>query len=494
MLAPPQLNPTTATKPLGAVSAKKKWWVSALPIVGWQIGALLFVELVLYGAGIGEEEIFKFDKQLGFRHFPDKLVTWRSEGYARSYFDADGMREVGLTIAKPANTLRVALLGDSEVESLQVPIEKTFGQLIEKNIGAVNGKNVQVLNFGNSGYSTTQECLILEDKVFKYQPDLVILGYSNRDMVENWSPPDETVSNVRPAALKLPGRELIIDNSPVLNWLKSPRARFLQSIEWFRHHSRVWGIISATELQLSMKDPIVKSLLNFSTNPVRSMRGWFRSAKAALTPAAKSPPAQSWAAKSPSAHVPAVAVTVVSGSGRQALALAVNGSNGQPLSQVVRVSKVQSLAPVAPKASILVPASKAASAPVIQAVAVDDPAQRNQYTQLVAATMGGLIDRMNKDCSSHKAKFLVAGLPCRFDLAPFPGAPVISDLTYNDQLVILNKLCRDASVAFIDTNSPARILPVKQKESLFFSVHLATPGHVYMSEQLMPAVRAKLSD
>ncbi len=122
---------------------------------------------------MGEEDIYKLDSTLGFQHFPNKRVTWRSEGFSQSYFDADGMRDPGLTIAKPANVYRIALLGDSMVEGLQVPIEQTFGKLIEKKLNQSGKRSVQILNFGNSGYSTAQEYLQLKQKVFKYQPDLV---------------------------------------------------------------------------------------------------------------------------------------------------------------------------------------------------------------------------------------------------------------------------------------------------------------------------------
>ncbi len=164
----------------------------------------------LYWTGLGEQDIYKLDRVIGFKHFPDKRVTWRSEGYSQSYFDSDGMREPGLTIAKPAGVYRVALLGDSMVEGLQVPIDQTFGKLIEPKLSKDTGRNVQVINFANSGYSTVQEYLQLKDKVFKYKPDLVVLGYMSRDMFENWSPPDATLTNVRPVAVHLPGHELVV--------------------------------------------------------------------------------------------------------------------------------------------------------------------------------------------------------------------------------------------------------------------------------------------
>jgi hypothetical protein len=117
--------------------------------------ALLAVECFLTAAGLGEEEIFKLDPNYGFVHMTNKRVTWRPEGFSRSYFGPDGTREEGLTIRKPANVFRIAILGDSIVESLQVPIEETFGKQLERQFKkTTSGKELQVLNFGISGYST----------------------------------------------------------------------------------------------------------------------------------------------------------------------------------------------------------------------------------------------------------------------------------------------------------------------------------------------------
>jgi hypothetical protein len=444
---------------------RKSWWLVLLPYILWQVVALLLCELVLACAGIGEEEIFKFDKKLGFRHFPDKVVTWRSEGFSHSYFNSDGMRDPGdLTIAKPADTLRVALLGDSMTESLQVPFEQSWGRLVQEKIGPIDGKKVQVVNFGNSGYSTTQECLLLEEKVFKYQPDLVIVNYSSRDMLENWAPPDETLSNVRPAALKIPGRDLIIDTTPVTNWLNSPRARFLQSIEWFRHHSRVWGIISATELQLSMKEPVVKALLSFCTNPVHASRAALRSVTA-LWPK----------------HIGVPRVTTVSPN--DLVFKHVSAPVALAGSMVVPAAVKPTIATVAPKA--------AAVAQVAAAKVAQIPGQ-SLSTQLMAATIEGLFGRMKNDCEQNHSKFMVIALPCRSDLSPYTGIAPLPGLTYEDELSIIRTACKNISVPFLDSNTPARTLPADLRKTFFYGAHMAAPGHVYASQVMVPAVRSVL--
>src|SRR5436309_1535143 len=107
---------STPTKPInkshkpGRSAKRTAIWM--LGILACQMVAIFFVEAIFYCSGLGEEEIFHFDPQIGFVHMRNKRVTWRSEGFAQSYLNDDGMREPNLTVAKPANTYRVALLGD----------------------------------------------------------------------------------------------------------------------------------------------------------------------------------------------------------------------------------------------------------------------------------------------------------------------------------------------------------------------------------------------
>src|SRR4030095_15927244 len=88
-------------RPYAPVTWKPAWLTRVLVLVLWQVIAILVAELFLFFVGLGEEEIFKFDPELGTKHMTNKRVTWRSEGYAQFYLNDDGMREPGLTIAKP---------------------------------------------------------------------------------------------------------------------------------------------------------------------------------------------------------------------------------------------------------------------------------------------------------------------------------------------------------------------------------------------------------
>src|SRR6185295_3673698 len=45
---------------------------------------------------------------------------------------------------------------------------------------------IEVINFGVSGYGTTEELLTLREKVWKYSPDLVVLAVTtNNDITDN---------------------------------------------------------------------------------------------------------------------------------------------------------------------------------------------------------------------------------------------------------------------------------------------------------------------
>ena len=81
------------------------------------------------------------------------------------------------------------MLGDSYVAAIQVQVEERFTELLAHDLASDQtfaGKTVRVMNFGMAGYGTGQELLLLRDRVAKYHPDLVVLGFlTANDLSDN---------------------------------------------------------------------------------------------------------------------------------------------------------------------------------------------------------------------------------------------------------------------------------------------------------------------
>jgi len=103
--------------------------------------------------------------------------------------NSHGFRDRERSFEKPADTVRIAVLGNSWTEALQVPQERTYTAVLEKALNegsCFDGKRVEVLNFGVAGYSTAQELLMLRQEVWKYSPDIILLAfYPARDIANN---------------------------------------------------------------------------------------------------------------------------------------------------------------------------------------------------------------------------------------------------------------------------------------------------------------------
>ena len=132
------------------------------------------------------------DPNLGWKLKPGASGEWNGEGASFVQVNSEGLRDREHTKAKPPNTLRVAVLGDSFTEAIHVPVEQTFWSKLERKLGncpTVKGrKNVEVINFGVQGYSTAQELIMLRKKVWDYSPDIVILAFFIGNDVINNSP------------------------------------------------------------------------------------------------------------------------------------------------------------------------------------------------------------------------------------------------------------------------------------------------------------------
>lgn len=162
------------------------------------IGILLFLELAAQGYAYlhpaYEALVWEPDPALGWKLVPNLQWIWAGHyWYARDFSvpvstNSHGFRDRERAFNKPAETVRVALLGDSFVEALQVPFEKTAGRLLEEKLdstaaGTVEGvTRYEVLNFGISCHSIGQALLMWEGYASKFAPDYVFLFVGGRQV------------------------------------------------------------------------------------------------------------------------------------------------------------------------------------------------------------------------------------------------------------------------------------------------------------------------
>ena len=99
-----------------------------------------------------------------------------------------GMRDRERSIKKQEGTYRIALLGDSLIEGAHVLPEEVVNIKMEELLSRRGYSSIEVLNFGLGGIGTTQEFLIYENHVRRFQPDLVLLIFlTSNDVMNNSS-------------------------------------------------------------------------------------------------------------------------------------------------------------------------------------------------------------------------------------------------------------------------------------------------------------------
>ncbi|MDQ3815527.1 MAG: GDSL-type esterase/lipase family protein [Armatimonadota bacterium] len=115
----------------------------------------------------------------------------KAEGYTKPVtFNEHGLRESrSISVAKPPGVFRIAVLGDSFVEAMQVEEDETLVRQLEKNLQPVirqkMKQRLEVLNFGCRGFCTSLEMLLLREFVLKFEPDMVILVHFFNDISDD---------------------------------------------------------------------------------------------------------------------------------------------------------------------------------------------------------------------------------------------------------------------------------------------------------------------
>lgn len=185
---------------------KRNFLYNLILLVVVVIFTLLSAEVILRTTHLfGARTSFtKPDDKYGWRFVP--LATYwynNASGKINRY----GWRDVAWELNKALGVYRVAIVGDSFVEAFQVPLADTFHKIAEKQLNS-NGYQVELMSFGQSGFTTTEEFLIIRDEVLTFKPDLVVLFFYpandladiNKDIIRSLHPYfsyDETTSTLK---------------------------------------------------------------------------------------------------------------------------------------------------------------------------------------------------------------------------------------------------------------------------------------------------------
>ncbi|MBM3320272.1 MAG: SGNH/GDSL hydrolase family protein [Candidatus Eisenbacteria bacterium] len=95
------------------------------------------------------------------------------------------MRDKEYAAEKPAETVRLAILGTSYVVGLGVPVDGTFEALAEERMNREKtpetGVRYEILNMGVGGYRMVHRLQAMEEKAFRLDPDAILFTVHETD-------------------------------------------------------------------------------------------------------------------------------------------------------------------------------------------------------------------------------------------------------------------------------------------------------------------------
>ena len=158
----------------------------ALSVAGLELGCRLI--------GIDRPRLYRTDADRGWSLKANVRTHWTQEGSASVHTNSQGYRDREWSLLKESGTLRIAVLGDSFTEALQVPLEQTWVSQLPKAMAAIPScrllrgfqAGAETLNFGIGGYGTGQSWLTWQKDVRPFKPQLVLHAvYFENDLRDN---------------------------------------------------------------------------------------------------------------------------------------------------------------------------------------------------------------------------------------------------------------------------------------------------------------------
>jgi len=169
---------------------------------------------------------------------PDTTFVHRSvDGLWEFRINGQGFRDTReYAYTKSPDAVRVLVLGDSHTQGFESRQESTYAEVIERTLERA-GLAAEVMNTGVSGFSTAEELAFLEAEGFRYEPDVVVLGFFANDLEDN----------LKAGLYALEGDQLVVrsrEHVPGVRVLDALNA--LPPLRWASEHSYLYSLLLNT--------------------------------------------------------------------------------------------------------------------------------------------------------------------------------------------------------------------------------------------------------
>lgn len=182
-------------------------------------------------AGIEQNFFCRFDDELGWRPLPDVSGQHQRHGFSvfvhQNQFGLRGPNT--MRREKTTTTTRMLVLGDSYVWGYGVDQDRIFTD------PQVHQSEMELINFGVSGYGTDQEFLLYLREGTFFEADEVVLAFTPYNDVENNLSPKQ-YDKLKPY-FTISGHQLVLHRDHVRE------NKFQSGIDWVWSHSRVVNVL-----------------------------------------------------------------------------------------------------------------------------------------------------------------------------------------------------------------------------------------------------------
>jgi len=139
---------------------------------------MIGLEIYMRIASISISPWTRLDSRLGRVYKPGARVVLFKEGFGKGRINKYGYIGPAYGPEREKNTLRIALLGDSNVEGHLLFERHTLARILEEQLSGILNQKVEVLNFGSSGPILQQLFINYREWALRFNADyyLVFLG------------------------------------------------------------------------------------------------------------------------------------------------------------------------------------------------------------------------------------------------------------------------------------------------------------------------------